>query len=139
MDIAFAKRKKPIPFDFVLELLENLNPRVRPMFGCHAVYVGDKITVIMRDKLDYTDDNGVWLATSAEHHESLKKIFPNMRSLKLFGTGPTNWQNLPADSVDFEESVTTACELIAKGDLRIGKIPKAKKKSKLKPKKKKDH
>ncbi len=134
MDIAFAKRKKPIPFEFVLELLENIDPRIKPMFGCHAIYNGEKIVLILRDRADHPADNGVWLATTSEHHPSLKKIFPNMRSLKLFGEGPTGWQVLPADSEDFEESVTTACELVIKGDLRIGKIPKAKK---IKAKKKK--
>lgn len=135
MDLAFAKRKKPIPFDFVLEILENLNPRVKPMFGCHAIYIGRKITLILRDRADHRDDNGIWLATTPEHHESLKKIFPNLRSIKLFGKGPTGWQVLPVDSNDFEESVTTACELVIKGDPRIGKIPKEKSKSKSKKKK----
>ncbi len=98
------------------------------MFGSYGVYVGEKIMVILRDRLEYLDDNGVWLATTAEHHGSLKEIFPNMRSLKLFGEGPTGWQVLPVNSDDFEESVTTACELILKGDLRIGKVSKARSK-----------
>lgn len=50
-----------------------------------------------------------------------------MRRIRLLGNGETNWQNIPADAEDFEESVFRACALIQKHDKRIGKIPKAKK------------
>jgi hypothetical protein len=29
-----TQKKKPIPFDFVLDVLEELEPVTRPMFGC---------------------------------------------------------------------------------------------------------
>jgi len=119
---------KKIPFEFVIEALEKLNPRINPMFGCHAIYVGEKIVLILRKREDFEDDNGIWLATTPEHHESLKRDFPSMRSIGLFGEKVTGWQNLPFDSVDFEESAMRACELILKHDQRIGKVPKAKKK-----------
>jgi hypothetical protein len=38
-DLFAAKKKKKIPFEFVLDELEDLEPRTRPMFGCTAVYV----------------------------------------------------------------------------------------------------
>jgi hypothetical protein len=69
-------------------------------------------------------DNGVWLATAPEHHHSLRRIFPNMRSVQLFGKAVTDWQVLPADAPDFEEAALRACELIAARDPRIGKLPK---------------
>ena len=119
-------KKKSIPFNFVLDHLEFCDPMIKPMFGCHALYVAAKIVLILRDRESYPEDNGVWLATTQEHHAGLKKEFPYMRSLTLFGKGPTGWQNLPADSPDFEEAVTRACELITKNDPRIGKIPKPK-------------
>ncbi|HYC85061.1 MAG TPA: hypothetical protein VEB86_07555 [Chryseosolibacter sp.] len=118
---------KPVPFDFVLEKLFRLQPTVKPMFGCHAVYVNDKIVLVLRKKDDEGFDNGVWLATSGEHHDSLRSQFPSLRSIRVFGGGETEWQNIPFDSVDFEESVTTACELILKNDPRIGRIPRKKK------------
>ena len=120
-------------YDFVLDYLVSLNPKVKPMFGSHAVYVGEKIMLITRDKETHEDDNGVWVATSKEHHESLKKDFPNIRTIHLLssGKGETDWRNLPSSSPDFEEAVIRICELISKGDERIGRIPKprAKKKS----------
>jgi hypothetical protein len=119
--------RKSIPFEFVLEQLDRLNPVVKPMFGCFAIYIGEKMVLILRKKSADDPDNGVWIATAPEHHESLMKTFPSMRSIKLFGQKPSSWQNLPYDADDFEESAMTACELVLKNDPRIGKISKKKK------------
>jgi len=118
------KPKKKVPHEFVLEALEASCPETRPMFGCLAVYVGQKIVLILRDKRDSSLDDGVWLATTQEHHESLRGEFPNMRSIEVLGKEVTGWQVLPVDSADFESSALRACELIAEGDPRIGKVPK---------------
>lgn len=120
-----AKSQKKIPFDFAIENLFTADPIVKPMFGAHAIYIGPRISLILRNKDD--EDSGVWIATTAEHHKSLQKDFPNMRTIKLFGTGTSSWQLLPMDADDFESSVNKACEFILKGDIRIGKIPKPKK------------
>jgi len=121
------KRRKPVPFEFVLDALSPLETATHPMFGCLAIYVGRKIVLILRDKLGQDPDNGVWLATTCEHHESLRLEFPNMRSIGAFGPAVTGWQVLPADAPDFEESAMRACELVIAGDPRIGKVPKSKK------------
>jgi len=94
------------------------------MFGCLAIYVGNKIVLILRDKPAPDTDNGVWLCTTEEHHESLRREFPNMRSIRVFGKKVTGWQVLPVDAPDFEEAALHACELIAARDPRIGKVPK---------------
>jgi hypothetical protein len=104
------------------------------MFGCLAIYVGEKIVFLLRDRPNETADNGVWLATTVEHHESLRREFPNMRSIQLLGKQVTGWQVLPVDSPDFEESALHACELVATRDPRIGKVPKAKRSSRSEPK-----
>ena len=44
------KQRKPIPHAFVLEAISTLSPYTHPMFGCLAVYVKDKIVLILRDK-----------------------------------------------------------------------------------------
>lgn len=124
------KRRNAPPHEFVLEALTDLSPRTRPMFGCLAVYVGEKIVLILRDKPNYSGDNGVWLATTLEHHDSLRQEFPHMRSIRVLGKKVTGWQLLPTDSPDFEESALHACELVRAGDLRIGKVPGEKKKAK---------
>lgn len=119
-------KRKQIPHEFVLDALASLSPWTRPMFGCLAVYVGEKIVLILRDKDTEVQDNGVWLATTSEHHDSLLRHFPSMRSIRLLGKRITGWQVLPIDSPDFEESAQRACEAILAGDPRIGKIPGAK-------------
>jgi hypothetical protein len=118
-------RKKPAPYAFVLDAVSAANPTTRPMFGCVAVYVGSKIVFALREKASATADNGVWLATTPEHHESLRREFPNMRSIGLLGKAVTGWQILPADAPDFEQAVLRACEMVVAGDRRIGKTPKS--------------
>lgn len=117
------KRRKPIPHPFVLDAIASLSPYTRPMFGCLAIYVQDKIVLILRDKPTSTVDNGVWLATTEEHHESLRREFPNLRSIQVLGKPVTGWQVLPADAPDFESAALRACELVLAGDPRIGKAP----------------
>jgi hypothetical protein len=118
------KRRRIAPHEFVLDALACLRPTTRLMFGCLAVYVEEKIVVILRDGADSPQDNGVWLATAAEHHESLQRDFPSMRSIQLFGRQITHWQVLPLDEPDFEEAALRACGFIIAADPRIGKTPK---------------
>jgi hypothetical protein len=113
-----------VPHEFVLDALAPLEPLTRPMFGCLAVYIEEKIVLILRDRKDFRADNGVWLATTAEHHDSLRREFPRMRSIGLLGRDVTHWQVLPASVPDFEETALRACALIRARDPRIGKIPK---------------
>lgn len=120
-------KKKPLPFEFILDYLYPVVPVIKPMFGCYALYTGDRIILILREREDHPEDNGVWIATSSEHHTSLKKEFPSLRSIQLLGTKETQWQLIPADAGDFEQAAIRACELVKKGDKRIGKIPKRKK------------
>lgn len=93
------------------------------MFGCYAIYIGEKIVLILRKSAEHTRYNGVWIATSKEDHASLRKEFPVMRSINLLGRGVTNWQVIPERSKHFESLAIHACELIARGDARIGRVP----------------
>jgi hypothetical protein len=132
-DALFAPRKpaKKIPFEFVLDEIAELAPRTRPMFGCTAVYVDDKIVFVLRDKASAPEDNGVWMATTHEHHASLRQEVPCMRSVALLGSGVTGWQVLPAEADDFETCVLNACALVRARDERIGKVPTPRRKRSL--------
>jgi hypothetical protein len=129
-DHVIVVKRKSIPYEFVLDALTPLSPYTRPMFGCLAVYISDKIVLILRDKPTHAQDNGVWLATTEKHHESLRKEFPHMRSIGVLGKKVTGWQVLPLDAPDFEESAMHACELVLAGDARIGKVPGTRRKRK---------
>jgi hypothetical protein len=124
------KNQKKIAFDFVLEQMAILQPIVRPMFGCHAIYVGEKLMLVTREKGGSDSDDGIWIATRKEYHESLRRDLPSLCSIRILGNGETNWQVIPKRSDTFEEEVMKACDLIKKNDLRIGSIPKSKKKYK---------
>jgi hypothetical protein len=127
--IFVAKPRKPPPHEFVLDALASMSPVTRPMFGCLAIYVQDKIVLILRDKPASPADNGVWLATTHEHHDSLRREFPNMRSIEVLGKKVTGWQVLPADADDFEQAALHACDLVLGADPRIGKVPGARRNS----------
>jgi hypothetical protein len=122
-DVFAARKRELVPHEFVLDALAPLGPETRRMFGCLAVYVEDKIVLVLRDKPAPAQDNGVWLATTAEHHAALRPEFPSMRSIEVLGSGVTGWQVLPAEAPDFEEAALRACALIEAGDPRIGKVP----------------
>mgnify|MGYP001601068062 CR=1 FL=1 len=119
---------KKIPFEFILDHLFQLSPLVKPMFGCHAIYIGEKIFLILRDRKDHPDANGIWIATSSEHHKSLKKEIPSLKAIDILseGKGETNWQMVSNENEHFEDSAIKICDLILRGDERVGKIPKTK-------------
>jgi hypothetical protein len=121
-DAIIVKRRQAIPHEFVLDAIAPLSPWTRPMFGCLAVYVEEKIVLALRDETNHVADNGVWLATTEDHHESLRREFPNMRSISVLGERVTGWQVLPSDAPDFEEAALRASELVLARDPRIGKI-----------------
>ena len=133
------RAKKAPPFPFVLdELLEShLAPRVhtRPMFGCLAVYVGEKIVFVLRRKQDRSTlrDDGIWVATLPEHNESLLEEFPVLRRIEMFQTRGqkafTGWLNLPEHEEYFEETALAVCRRVIEGDPRIGKIPSSRSKT----------
>lgn len=131
-EVAAKKSKRQVPYSFVLELLEKADPITKPMFGCLAIYIESKIVLILRDKPNELEDNGIWVATTEEYHAALRKEFPSLRSIRMFGEKSSGWQNLPSEAEDFEEAATRICELILKDDPRVGKIPKPRAKSKSK-------
>ena len=58
-----------------------------------------------------------------QHHESLRREFPSMRSIEVLGKPVTGSLVLPSDPPDFEEAALRACQLVLAGDPRIGKVP----------------
>lgn len=122
--------KKPVPFRFVLEELEARQPLLKPMFGCQAVYFGEKLVLFLCDLDKWAEQKGLWLPTTPEHYASLAQEFSSARAVMPGKLGKSPWLLLPASAPDFEAQALRACELILQGDPRIGRIPKQKK---LKP------
>ena len=127
-----AKPSKPAgrsaPYPFILEALAPLEPEVRPMFSGFAVYVGDKIVVMLRDRPKYPQDNGVWLVFSETANlddPNVLRDFPSLRPIDLLGGKIGHWLLIPADSSTFESEALHACDLLIKHDARFGRIPKS--------------
>ena len=127
--ILLPKQRKPVPHAFVLDAISTLSPYTRPMFGCLAIYVKDKvkdkIVLILRDKprtLRITAYGSPLLKNTTT---SLRREVPNMRSIQVLGKRVTGWQILPNDAPDFESGALRACNLVLADDPRIGKIPGA--------------
>jgi len=122
----FPEPKKSIPFEFVLEALASSDLRTRAMFGCTAVYVGEKIRFVLCDREKMRDDQGVWVCIPDEHTRAMKAEFPELRGVSFFENDESAWQCLPASHPRFEELALEFCALVKRGDPRIGRLPKGK-------------
>lgn len=120
---------KKIPFRFVVDYLATVDVEIKPMFGMFALYVNEKIMLILRERKNNSKKNGVWIATKPEHHKSLKADLPSMDSISDFSSSKkkeSEWQILPSSADDFEASVIKVCSMIVKRDPRIGRISEGK-------------
>ena len=121
---ASVPARRQAPFQFVLDELLPIRPTIRQMFGFTYVYLDEKLLLSLRESARQPKYNGVWLYTEAEHIDSLRREFPQLprrcfwRSKKS-GSG---WVILASQSEDFEEYSFRACELILRGDQRVGRV-----------------
>jgi hypothetical protein len=98
------------------------------MFSGFAVYVGEKIVLMLRDSLKQPKDNGVWLVFSEAANladPGVRQDFPSLRLIDLLGGKIAHWRLIPADNSTFESEALHACELLLKHDLRFGRIPQS--------------
>jgi hypothetical protein len=98
------------------------------MFSGFAVYVGDKIVLILRDSEKYREDNGVWLVFSETANPAdpgIRRDFPSLRLIGLLGGKIAHWRLIPADSSTFESEALHACDLLLKHDVRFGRVPQS--------------
>jgi hypothetical protein len=121
-------KRRSTPYPFIIEALAPLEPEVRPLFSGFAVYVGEKIMLMLRDNPKHPEDNGVWLVFSESANladPGIGKDFPSLRLINLLGGKIAHWRLIPADSATFESEAMHACELLVKHDVRFGRIPQS--------------
>jgi hypothetical protein len=123
-DYPYLKRRDPFPF--VLEELNSIRPTIKRMFGLTSVYLDEKLLCSLRDSVKQPGSNGMWLYTTTEHVDSLGREFPQLPKRQLWRSGKNAWVILASRLEDFEEYAFKACELILKGDRRIGRITRPK-------------
>lgn len=103
-----------------------MQPEVRRMFSGYAVYLGDRIVLMLRDHVKSPQDNGLWLVLSESvdpDDPALHKEFPSLRAIELLGNKISHWLVIPIDSATFEEEAMHACDLLLKHDSRLGRVP----------------
>jgi hypothetical protein len=123
-DYPYLKRRDPFPF--VLEELNSIRPTIKRMFGFTSVYLDEKLLCSLRDSVKQPGSNGMWLYTTTEQVESLGREFPQLPKRQLWRSGKNAWVILASRLEDFEEYAFKACELILRGDQRIGRITRPK-------------
>ena len=122
-----SARKRREPFPFVLEELEPIRPTIKPMFGMTSIYLGDKLLCSLRNSVKQPNTNGMWLYTTTEHVDSLAREFPGLSKRQLWRSRSSEkaWIVLASRLENFEEYAFKACELMLRGDQRIGRISRA--------------
>ena len=114
--------RKHLPFSFILEELASIRPTIKQMFGFTHVYIDDKLLFSLRDSIKQHATNGMWLYTTTEQMESLGREFPGLSRRYMWRSGKNGWVILASKLEGFEEYVFRACELILRGDQRIGRV-----------------
>lgn len=115
---------KNIPFPFIFDYLLSLDIKIKPMFGMWSIYLDDKIMLILRQRDKNPQSNSIWVATHKEFHRSLKKDIPVLTSIS---SEEKEWILISEENKTFETSARKVCDLILNKDIRIGRIPKTKK------------
>ena len=126
IDPLALKPKRTVPYPFVVEALSPLEPEIRRVFSGFGVYVGDKIVLMLRDRPQHREDNGLWLVfseTADLNDPFVRRTFPSLRTIKLLGGKIGHWRLIPADGPTFESEALRVCDLLLKHDIRLGRIP----------------
>jgi hypothetical protein len=106
----------------------------KPMFGGLAFYLHGLLMAVLMEDVEDTKWQGVLIATSHEHHDSIKKAFPEVAPHPIL----KKWLYLPTSCEDFEAAAQRLVRLILRADPRFGVVPSSKKRTKhkkVKPKK----
>ena len=117
---------KVVPYDFIFDYLPP-NVVTKRMFGMYYLYLNKKIVLILRKAGKNLDMNGLWVATSKQHHQSLEKEIPALCDFVLDNgeMHDSEWRLIKDSDDDLEAAAIQVCELISHGDKRIGKETKA--------------
>ena len=118
--------RHPVPFPFVVEELMAIRPTIKRMFGSTYIYLDDKLLCVLRDSVKQPATNGIWVYTTTEHLESLAREFQQLPRRQLWRSGKNAWVVLASRLEDFEEYAFKACELMLRGDQRIGRLTRGK-------------
>ena len=125
---------REIPFDFILDYLLRIETEVRPFFGMFSIYSGQKLLLMLRERKNEPEMNGIWIAVSSGH-AALRAEMPGLRPYpgSAGGKKDNGWLQIHPDLDNFEELAIRICEMISHRDPRIGRIPPPRKPKKARP------
>ena len=114
---------REIPFDFIFDYLLRIETDIRPFFGMFSIYSGEKLLLMLRDRSNEPEMNGIWIALNKGHDELTRELpglrpYPGARPRKK----DDGWLQIHPDADNFEQLAIRICELIVHRDPRIGKI-----------------
>jgi hypothetical protein len=92
------------------------------MLGCYALMQERKLLMLLRDRDQHPEFNGVFVATRKEFFEELQKDIHTSRMEFDLDGDEKSWIFISEDLDDFEQKVKKACEMARSGDERIGKM-----------------
>lgn len=114
--------EKSVPFSFVFDYLPA-GIITKKMFGMYYIYLGKRIMLILRRRDNEPEWNGIWVATSTVHHPSLKAEVPGLGAFFMNNDERQgNWLVIKETADELEEAGIKVCEMITRGDPRIGKV-----------------
>lgn len=115
-----------IPYVFILDHLIDADIVIKPMFGCYGIYSGGKLCLFLMNRekplIRRESDpmqKGVYIATTADYTETLQPLFEKAEFELL--KDKKVWIFASETLDEFECYVIKACELISRGDRRIGR------------------
>ena len=114
--------KNRVPFQFVLDEIMPLRLEIKRMFGFTYIYLDQRILLALRDAKKQPNTNGIWIFTEANHIESLRREFPALPRQNFWKSGTKAWVILATKLEIFEEYALKVCELILRGDRRLGRV-----------------
>lgn len=110
-----------VPYDFILAYLYPVRPRIKKMLGCYGLIKDEILLVLLRDRENQPEFNGIFVATQPQFFNTLQdEIHLSNMNFNLDGV-EHSWIFLSEDLPDFNEKVKKTCEMIKAGDQRIGK------------------
>jgi hypothetical protein len=110
-----------VPYSFILSFFYPVRPAIKKMLGCYGLYVNKKLVMLLRDRDNHPEFNGVFVATQPEYFDALSnELHSSNMDFDIDGHAYT-WIFISEDITDFEEKVKKAAEMVKNGDERIGK------------------
>ncbi|MEJ7826786.1 MAG: hypothetical protein WKF91_01270 [Segetibacter sp.] len=110
-----------VPYSFILSFFFPVRPVIKKMLGCYGLFVNKKLVVLLRERDNQPEFNGVFIATQPEYFDELSnELHSSNMDFDIDGAEYT-WIFISEDLEDFKDKVKKAAELIKNGDQRIGK------------------